>query len=85
MTHDYQATVEWQRQGAAFVDNKYSRGPRTWVLRLSDGPLIKRFDMELGTVDDRETAILSLERKKQISTAKDHGFCTLCPAKLLSD
>jgi organic hydroperoxide reductase OsmC/OhrA len=26
MAHDYHATVEWQRQGAAFVDNKYSRG-----------------------------------------------------------
>src|SRR5215471_11319631 len=26
MTHEYRATVEWKRQGVAFVDNKYSRG-----------------------------------------------------------
>ena len=26
MTHEYYATVEWQRQGAVFIDNKYSRG-----------------------------------------------------------
>jgi hypothetical protein len=26
MTHEYHATVEWQRQGVAFVDNRYSRG-----------------------------------------------------------
>lgn len=26
MTHQYHATVEWQRQGASFVDGKYSRG-----------------------------------------------------------
>jgi len=26
MSHEYHATVEWQRQGVAFVDNKYSRG-----------------------------------------------------------
>lgn len=26
MTHEYHATVEWQRQGVAFVDSKYSRG-----------------------------------------------------------
>jgi organic hydroperoxide reductase OsmC/OhrA len=25
MTHEYHATVEWQRQGVAFVDNRYSR------------------------------------------------------------
>jgi organic hydroperoxide reductase OsmC/OhrA len=29
MGHEYQATVEWQRRGAAFLDNKYSRG-HTW-------------------------------------------------------
>jgi len=26
MTHEYHATVEWQRQGTAFVDGRYSRG-----------------------------------------------------------
>jgi len=26
MAHDYHATVEWKRDGAAFLDNKYSRG-----------------------------------------------------------
>jgi organic hydroperoxide reductase OsmC/OhrA len=26
MTHEYRATVEWQRRGVVFVDNKYSRG-----------------------------------------------------------
>ncbi|HEX7924436.1 MAG TPA: OsmC family protein [Bradyrhizobium sp.] len=26
MTHEYHARVEWQRQGVAFIDNKYSRG-----------------------------------------------------------
>ena len=26
MTHEYHATIKWQRQGAAFVDNRYSRG-----------------------------------------------------------
>jgi organic hydroperoxide reductase OsmC/OhrA len=26
MTHEYHATVEWKRQGVAFVDSRYSRG-----------------------------------------------------------
>jgi organic hydroperoxide reductase OsmC/OhrA len=26
MTHEYHATVEWHRQGVAFVDGRYSRG-----------------------------------------------------------
>jgi organic hydroperoxide reductase OsmC/OhrA len=26
MTHEYHATVEWNRQGVAFTDNRYSRG-----------------------------------------------------------
>lgn len=26
MAHEYRATVDWRRQGATFVDNKYSRG-----------------------------------------------------------
>jgi organic hydroperoxide reductase OsmC/OhrA len=26
MTHEYHAAVEWQRQGAAFLDGRYSRG-----------------------------------------------------------
>jgi organic hydroperoxide reductase OsmC/OhrA len=25
MTHEYRATIEWQRQGAVFVDSRYSR------------------------------------------------------------
>jgi organic hydroperoxide reductase OsmC/OhrA len=34
VTHEYHATVEWQRQGAVFVDNRYSRGH---VWRLDGG------------------------------------------------
>ena len=26
MTHEYHATVEWERQDVSFIDNKYSRG-----------------------------------------------------------
>jgi organic hydroperoxide reductase OsmC/OhrA len=26
MKHEYHATIEWQRNGAVFVDNRYSRG-----------------------------------------------------------
>jgi organic hydroperoxide reductase OsmC/OhrA len=26
MAHEYHATVEWQRQGVAFIDSRYSRG-----------------------------------------------------------
>lgn len=29
MAHDYRATVTWERKGAVFTDNKYSRG-HTW-------------------------------------------------------
>ena len=34
MTHEYHATVEWHRQGVAFIDNRYNRGH---VWRFDEG------------------------------------------------
>lgn len=39
---EYQATVVWEREGAVFVDNRYSRGRGCSWLRKPDAGRMRR-------------------------------------------
>jgi organic hydroperoxide reductase OsmC/OhrA len=63
---NYTATIEWQRQGANFLDRKYSRAHR-WVfdggivVTGSSSPHVVRVPMsELAAVDPEEAFVASL-------------------------
>src|SRR6516225_2900603 len=54
-------------------------------LGARQGPSVERFDVDLGTVEYRKSAILPLERKAEVGAAEDDGLGALYPAEVLAD
>jgi len=83
MTHEYRTTVEWNRQGAAFVDNKYSRG-HVWLfdggveVPASSAPSSVPLPYSVATAVDPEEALVaaasSCHMLTFLSIAAKQGF-----------
>ena len=64
MAHEYTATVHWQRQGASFSDNRYSRG-HVWRfdggidVPASSSPLVVKPPMSVENAVDPEEALVA--------------------------
>jgi len=62
--HEYKAVVEWARAGAAFTDNRYSRGHR-WLfdegvtVPASASPLVVRPPLSVAAAVDPEEAFVA--------------------------
>src|SRR5262249_57910543 len=79
----YQATVVWQRAGAAFTDNRYSRGHR-WLfdggveVPASSSPHVVRVPMSVEAAVDPEeafvAALASCHMLTFLSIAAKRGF-----------
>jgi organic hydroperoxide reductase OsmC/OhrA len=70
---EYRATIEWERDGAAFLDNRYSRGHR-WsfdagiTLRASSSPQVVPIPMSVeAAVDPEEAFVASLSSCHMLS------------------
>lgn len=64
MTHEYRATVRWTRGGAAFIDQRYSRG-HSWsfdggiTVPASSSPLSVRLPYSVAAAVDPEEALVA--------------------------
>ena len=63
-THEYQARIHWERAGAPFTDNRYSRG-HWWhfdggvEVRASSSPQVVRVPMSVEAAVDPEEAFVA--------------------------
>ena len=64
MSHQYTATIRWQRDGAVFTDNRYSRG-HVWTfdggveVPASSSPLVVRPPLSVEKAVDPEEALVA--------------------------
>ena len=64
MTHQYRATVKWERDGSAFTDQRYSRG-HSWsfdggiTVPASSSPLSVRLPYSIAEAVDPEEAFVA--------------------------